>query len=164
MTADVQPAGAKPGPPILEMRGVTKRFPGTIALERVDLKVERGEVHALVGENGAGKSSLIKVVCGVYRADEGDMQFEGARYEPQGPLDALRAGIRVVYQDFNLLTSLSVAENLLFERLPSALGVLDRRTLHRRALELLEQVGLDVSPSETVERLGVAQRQLLEIA
>jgi ribose transport system ATP-binding protein len=164
MTADTQLAGAKPVGPILEMRGVTKRFPGTIALERVDLAVERGEVHALVGENGAGKSSLIKVVCGVYQADEGDMQFEGAPYEPQNPLDALRAGIRVVYQDFNLLTSLSVAENLLFERLPSALGVLDRRTLHRRATELLEQVGLDVSPSEPVERLGVAQRQLLEIA
>jgi ribose transport system ATP-binding protein len=164
MTADTQSAGAHLAGPILEMRGVTKRFPGTIALERVDLAVKRGEVHALVGENGAGKSSLIKVVCGVYQADEGDMQFEGAPYRPQGPLDALRAGIRVVYQDFNLLTSLSVAENLLFERLPSALGVLDRRTLHRRATELLEQVGLDVSPSEPVERLGVAQRQLLEVA
>lgn len=146
------------------MRGVTKRFPGTIALDRVDLTVERGEVHALVGENGAGKSTLIKVVCGVYQADEGDMQFDGAPYKPQGPPDALRAGIRVVYQDFNLLTSLSVAENLLFERLPSTLGVLDRRTLHQRAMQLLEQVGLDVSPSEPVERLGVAQRQLLEIA
>ncbi|HTT38030.1 MAG TPA: sugar ABC transporter ATP-binding protein [Burkholderiales bacterium] len=164
MTADTQLAGVTMALPILQMRGVTKRFPGTIALDHVDLTVERGEVHALVGENGAGKSSLIKVVCGVYQADEGDMQYEGAPYEPLGPLDALRAGIRVVYQDFNLLTSLSVAENLLFERLPSRLGVLDRATLHRRALELLEQVGLDVSPSEPVERLGVAQRQLLEIA
>lgn len=152
------------GSPILELRGITKRFPGTVALDRVDLDVARGEVHALVGENGSGKSSLIKVVCGVYEPDAGEMRFEGALFRPQGPLGALLAGIRVVYQDFSLLTSLSVGENLLFERLPAHFGVLNQRAMNERASKLLEEVGLDVSPSEPVERLGVAQRQLVEIA
>ena len=104
--------------PLLEIKGLTKRFPGVTALDAVDLSLAPGEIHALVGENGAGKSTLIKLLCGSYIPDAGEMQFCGASYTPQSPLDALEAGIRVVYQEFNLLPYLSVAENLLFDSLP----------------------------------------------
>jgi ribose transport system ATP-binding protein len=150
---------------ILELRGIVKRFPGVTALDGVDLSIADGEIHALVGQNGAGKSALIKVLCGVHPADAGEMLLLGAPYQPRTPLDALRAGIRVVYQEFNQLPYLSVAENLLFEKLPSRFGVLlDRKALERRAAELLKKVGLDIDPGARVERLGIAQRQLLEIA
>jgi ribose transport system ATP-binding protein len=150
---------------ILELRGIVKRFPGVTALDGVDLSIADGEIHALVGQNGAGKSALIKVLCGAHSADEGEMRFQGAVYQPRTPLDALKAGIRVVYQEFNQLPYLSVAENLLFEKLPSRFGVLlDREALQRRAAELLRKVGLDIAPEARVEHLGIAQRQLLEIA
>jgi ribose transport system ATP-binding protein len=146
------------------LRGLAKRFPGVVALDAVDLAVAVGEIHAIVGENGAGKSTLIKILCGAHTADQGEIWFAGAAFRPQTPLAALQAGIRVVYQEFNLLPYLSVAENLLFERLPRRLGViLDRRELNGRATEILRQVGLDVAPNIRVERLGIAQRQLLEI-
>ncbi len=150
---------------ILELRGIVKRFPGVTALDSVDLSVLDGEIHALVGQNGAGKSALIKVICGAHPADEGEMRFGGVTFQPRTPLDALQVGIRVVYQEFNQLPYLSVAENLLFEKLPRRFGfLLDRGTLERRAAELLNKVGLDIDPGTRVERLGIAQRQLLEIA
>ncbi|MBV9275338.1 MAG: sugar ABC transporter ATP-binding protein [Verrucomicrobia bacterium] len=152
-------------PPILELRGLTKRFPGVVALDSVDLALATGEIHALVGENGAGKSTLIKLLCGGYRPDDGEMWFSGAPYHPATPLDALKAGIRVVYQEFSLLPFLSVAENLFFDRLPRRYGVfVENRTLNQRARVLLERVGLEVDPETPVEHLGIAQRQLLEIA
>jgi ribose transport system ATP-binding protein len=150
--------------PILELRGIVKRFPGVTALDSVDLSIADGEIHALVGQNGAGKSALIKVLCGVHPADEGQMRFQGVPYLPRTPFDALRAGIRVVYQEFNLLPYLTVAENLLFEKLPNRYGILDREALQRRAAELLKKVGLNIDSATRVERLGIAQRQLLEIA
>ncbi len=156
--------GDRPRSPLLEIKGLTKRFPGVTALNAVDLSLAPAEIHALVGENGAGKSTLIKLLCGSYIPDVGEMRFCGAPYTPQSPLDALEAGIRVVYQEFNLLPYLSVAENLLFDCLPRRYGLLlDYRTLHKRASALLKQVGLDVDPHISVERLGIAQRQLLEI-
>jgi ribose transport system ATP-binding protein len=157
-------SGGRPRSPLLEIKGLTKRFPGVTALDAVDLSLAPGEIHALVGENGAGKSTLIKLLCGSYIPDAGEMRFCGAPYTPQSPLDALEAGIRVVYQEFNLLPYLSVAENLLFDHLPRRYGLLlDYRTLHKRATELLKRVGLDVDPYTSVEHLGIAQRQLLEI-
>lgn len=150
---------------ILELRRIVKRFPGVTALDGVDLSISKGEIHALVGQNGAGKSALIKVLSGVYPADQGEMRLQGAPFQPRTPLDALRAGIRVVHQEFNQLPYLSVAENLLFEKLPRRFGVLlDRGTLERRAAALLQEVGLDIDSGTRVERLGIAQRQLLEIA
>ena len=112
-------------PNILELHGLTKHFPGVVALDHVDLDIREGEVHILVGENGAGKSSLVKVLCGIYPPDGGEMLYQGAPYSPQTPLDAIRAGIRVVYQEFNLLPYLSVAENIFFERLPQHGGLVD---------------------------------------
>jgi ribose transport system ATP-binding protein len=157
-------SGGRLRPPLLEIKGLTKRFPGVTALDAVDISLAPGEIHALVGENGAGKSTLIKLLCGSYIPDAGEMEFCGLPYTPQSPLDALKAGIRVVYQEFNLLPYLSVAENLLFDSLPRRYGILlDYRTLHQRAATLLKQVGLDVDPHTSVEHLGIAQRQLLEI-
>ncbi len=149
---------------ILELRGITKAFPGVVALNGVDLDIRQGEVHALLGENGAGKSSLIKVLCGIYLPDHGEMRYAGAPYAPQTPHHAIQAGIRVVYQEFNLLSYLSVAENIFFESLPRKAGFVDFKTLYREAERLLDMVGLDISPKTPVELLGIAQMQLIEIA
>ena len=151
---------------MLTLEGVTKRFPGVLALDGVDLVVARGEMHALAGENGAGKSSLIRLLAGIHRPDAGRMVLDGQAYAPGRPIDAIRAGIRVVHQEFNLLPALSVAENLLFEHLPRhRFGIVDRRALDARAGALLARVGLeDLSPRTPVERLGIAQMQLVEIA
>ncbi|HXZ15358.1 MAG TPA: sugar ABC transporter ATP-binding protein, partial [Roseiarcus sp.] len=150
--------------PILTLTGVGKRFPGVVALRGVSLEVMRGEGHVLLGENGAGKSTLINLLGGVYAADEGEIVFDGEPYRPRTPTDAFRAGIRVVHQELAMLMEMTVAENLMFERLPQRRGVVDYRETNRRAAELLEEVGLDVAPTTLVARLGVAQMQLIEIA
>jgi ribose transport system ATP-binding protein len=159
---------SKPSPPdvALEIQGVSKHFPGVLALDQVDLTLHAGKVHALAGENGAGKSSLIKVLCGAYAPDAGTMLLAGQPYAPRSPFDAIGHGIRVVHQELLMLEQLSVAENLLFESLPrKRFGLIDRVALHRRAGELLSLVGLDdLSPTQLVQGLGMAQRQLIEIA
>jgi ribose transport system ATP-binding protein len=149
---------------VLGVQGLTKRYPGVIALDHVDLDVTSGEVHVLVGENGAGKSTLVKCLAGVEQADAGEMQLAGESYRPPSAAAALRAGVRVVHQELSLLSALTVAENLSLERLPSRAGIVDRAAMRRRASELLERVGLDMSPDTPTERLGVAQMQLVEIA
>ncbi len=152
-------------PDIIRMKDIFLEFPGVIALDGVNLSVKKGEVHILLGENGAGKSSLVKILCGVYKRSAGTLEFDGFAYEPHNPLDAIRTGIRVVYQEFNLLPYLSVAENIFFENLPRKAGFVDFKALYRNTRELLERVGMkDVSPETPVENLGVAQMQLVEIA
>ncbi len=149
---------------LLTLNRVGKSFPGAKALEGASLSILRGEAHALVGENGAGKSTLIKLVAGVFAPDEGDIVFEGAPYRPKTPREAHLAGIRVVHQELNLLRHLSVAENLMLESLPSRHGIVDYAALHRRAEALLAEVGLAIDPDRSVEELGVAQQQLVEVA
>jgi ribose transport system ATP-binding protein len=152
------------GEPILEVRELSKEFPGVLALDRVSLSVMPGEVHALVGENGAGKSTLVKALSGVHKPDGGEVILDGRPYAPRDPEEALTAGIRVVYQELNLLTYLTIEENLSFERLPSKRGLVDRATMRARAEELMVEVGLDMPPDTAVEDLGIAQMQLVEIA
>jgi ribose transport system ATP-binding protein len=156
--------GAGPAATLIEFQGTTKRFPGVLALDHVDLAIRRGEVHVLVGQNGAGKSTLVKLLCGLFPADEGHIFLEGRPYAPRNALAAIRAGIRIVFQEFNLLPYLSVAENVFFQHLPRRGGLVDFRRLHQEAEVLLREVGLEVSPAARVETLGVAQMQLLEIA
>ncbi len=150
---------------IIELHDISLYFPGVKALESIDLSINKGEVHVLLGENGAGKSSLIKILCGVYKPSRGSVLFQGSSYTPQSPLDAIKQGIRVVYQEFNLLPYLSIAENIYFEKLPKKNGFIDYKRLYKEARVLMDKVGLSKeSPMTLVENLGVAQMQLVEIA
>ncbi|MDR1482808.1 MAG: sugar ABC transporter ATP-binding protein [Synergistaceae bacterium] len=149
---------------IISVQGVSKNFPGVRALSDVSLDIKKGEVHVLVGENGAGKSTLIKILCGIYSPDSGTVYLDGAPYNPENPRAAMEAGIRVVYQEFNLLSYLSVAENIFFDKLPLKGIIVDKKKLYADTADVLKRVGLDVDPSVPVELLGVAQMQLVEIA
>jgi ribose transport system ATP-binding protein len=152
-------------PPVLEMRGIGKTFPGVVALDGVDLSLRAGEVHALLGENGAGKSTLMKILSGAYRKDSGEIVMNGVVVDIQGPRDALARGIRVIYQELNLVPHLSVAENIFLGAAPTTWpGVIDWRRLYDRAARLLADLGLDLSPATSVHRLSLAQRQMVEIA
>jgi ribose transport system ATP-binding protein len=149
---------------VLELKQITKKFPGVRALDKIDLDIRAGEVHILVGENGAGKSSLVKILSGMYTPDGGEIVFNGQPYLPQTPLDAINAGLRVVYQEFNMLSYLSVAENIYFEKLPQRNGLVNYKKLYQDTEMILAEVGLNVSPRTKVELLGIAQMQLIEIA
>jgi ribose transport system ATP-binding protein len=153
------------GPPVLEMRGIRKVFPGVVALDGVDLTLEAGAVHMLLGENGAGKSTLMKILSGAYRRDAGDIRVNGQPVDIRSPRDALALGIRVIYQELNLVPQLSVAENIFLGGAPVRWGgVVDRRALYDRTSHLLNDLGMTVDPRMTVSRLGLAQRQMVEIA
>jgi len=154
--------------PVLEMRGISKAFPGVVALDRVDLTLEAGDVHMLLGENGAGKSTLMKILSGAYRKDAGEILIDGRAVEIGSPRDALALGIRVIYQELNLVPQLSVAENIFLGAAPTRMtGVIDWRTLYARTSALLRDLGLEETapdPRTLVSRLGLAQRQMVEIA
>ena len=148
--------------PVLSLRGITKVFPGVRANDRVDLEIHRGEVHALVGENGAGKSTLMKILYGFYRADAGEIRFDGHPTEIREPEDARRLGIGMVFQDFVQIPALSVAENLaLF--FPNLAFILDRGEIVRRIETTSRRYGLDVDPSAPVWRLSIGERQKVEV-
>jgi ribose transport system ATP-binding protein len=151
-------------PKLLEMHGIAKRFPGVVALSDVDLELERGQVHVLLGENGAGKSTLIKVLSGVYRPDAGVISLEGRRVTIPSAIDAQRLGIATIYQEFNLVPQMTVAENVFLGRQPRRHGLINERAMNRRTGELLGRLDIDVEPYETVGNLGVARRQMVEIA
>ncbi len=149
---------------ILRLENVGKTFPGVVALNGITLELQRGETHIILGENGAGKSTLIKLLAGIYQPDSGEIFLNGQPYNPKTPHDAQVQGIRIVHQELNLLSHLSIAENLMLESLPRRFGIMDRARLNRRAEELLAEVGLAVDPRMPVSELGVAQMQLVEIA
>jgi ribose transport system ATP-binding protein len=150
---------------LLNVRGITKRFPGVLALDHVDLELERGEVHALVGENGAGKSTLIKIIGGVIRSDEGTIEFEGNAVSHLDPHAAQRLGISIIHQESELAFTLSAAENLFLGRQPRRLRCLiDRRRLHREARTWLDQVGASFPTKTVVRDLAISERRLLELA
>ena len=149
----------------LEIRGVTKEFPGVRALDRVSMTVRAGEVHALLGENGAGKSTLGKILAGVYQRDGGDMLFDGAPFAPADERAAALAGIGIVHQEGSLAPQLSIAENVFAGHLPSGfLGRVDRRLMADRARALLDALGLPLDPRLPVGTLSAAQAQVVEIA
>ena len=151
--------------PVLEVRGMRKEFPGTLALDNVALSVRKGEIHALLGENGAGKSTLIKCICGAYAPTAGEVLVEGRPVSFSTPRGAVDAGIAVVHQHFNLVPSLSVAENIwLGEPLPrNALGLVNWRKVHERARSVLKQVGLDVSTDAAISSLRPDQLAMISI-
>jgi ribose transport system ATP-binding protein len=156
---------AQPTETILSVRGISKSFPGVQALSGVDFELRFGEVHALVGENGAGKSTLARIIAGVGSADAGRMEFLGREYKPSGRTDAEAYGVRIVMQELNLISTLTVAENIFIERLPSRLGFVNYRKLNSTARAVMEKVGLgDIDPSTPVGTLGVGRQQMVEIA
>ena len=149
---------------LLEMRSITKRFPGVVALDRVDFELERGEVHVLLGENGAGKSTLVKMLAGAYRPDEGEILLTGEAASISSATDAQKLGISTIYQEFNLVPQFTVAENIFLGRQPRRFGFVDRWKMREEARKLLDRMKVLVDPDALVSNLGVAQRQMVEIA
>lgn len=151
---------------ILEMRNITKTFPGVKALENVNLKVKEGEIHALVGENGAGKSTLMKVLSGVYPAGtyEGEIHYEGAVRNFRAINDSEDIGIIIIHQELALVPLLSIAENIFLGNEVASGGVINWQQTFNRTRELLKKVGLKESPETLITDIGVGKQQLVEIA
>jgi general nucleoside transport system ATP-binding protein len=147
----------------LELRGITKRFPGVLANDRIDLEVTGGTVHALLGENGAGKTTLMNILFGLYHADEGEILLDGRPVRFESPGDAIEAGIGMVHQHFMLIPVFTVTENVMLGNEDSSAGFLDRREAARRVEDLSERYGLRVDPEALVEDLPVGVQQRVEI-
>ena len=149
---------------MLKLDALTKDF-ATRAVDQVSLEFAPGQVHALLGANGAGKSTLCKMIAGLILPSQGSMLLDGKRYSPNSKRQAQHAGVQIVQQELNVLATLTLAENLFLSNLPNRWGILSRRTMHRRACEILSDFGLgDLDPHATASNLGVGQQQLLEIA
>ncbi|KJS50591.1 MAG: hypothetical protein VR66_02040 [Peptococcaceae bacterium BRH_c23] len=149
----------------LELKNITKIFPGVKALSNVSLKMREGEVHALMGENGAGKSTLIRILSGVHAQDEGTVSVFGEQVHFNNPREAFFKGINVVHQERNLVPTFSVAENILLEKISEkAISLIDREKIFQEAQEFMNMVGLDISPRQRVENLSAGQKQMIEIA
>jgi general nucleoside transport system ATP-binding protein len=155
---------AEPQPPVLELDGITKRFPGVLANDHVDFDLRRGEVHALLGENGAGKSTLMNVVYGLYHPDEGEIRAEGRPIKIGSPREAIDHGIGMVHQHFMLIPVMTVAENIVLASEPRRSGVLlDYDGAERRVREISNEYGLAVDPRARIENITVGQQQRVEI-
>lgn len=167
-SADVATNDAAPttiGEPVLSARGITKRFLGNTVLAGVDLDLYPGQVHGLVGENGAGKSTLMKIFAGVYQPDGGTVHLGGDPVQFSHPVQAQRAGVSTVFQEFNLLLDRSIAENIYLGREPRRRGLVDTARMHRAAAGLLEELGVQgLYPGTTIRELSVAEQQIVEIA
>jgi simple sugar transport system ATP-binding protein len=149
--------------PVVEMRGISISFPGVKALQGVDFRLLPGEVHALMGENGAGKSTLIKALTGVYTIDEGTVTVAGQDHRFTSPADSQTAGISTVYQEVNLCTNLTVAENMLLGREPHRFGRIDVRAMNARARSILDRLGLAIDPGSSLGDHPIAIQQLVAI-
>ncbi len=150
---------------ILQMKHITKSFPGVLALNDVSIDVKRGAVHALLGENGAGKSTLIKILNGLYKADAGEILLDGQPVSIKNSIDALDKGISFVFQELNLISTLTVAENIFIGRqLKTKMGLIDRKAMNERTQQILSQLEFKLSPTTIVENLSVAEKQMVEIA
>ena len=152
---------------VLRMKGITKSFPGVRALDDVSFDLSAGEVHVLLGENGAGKSTLIKVISGAYLKDRGEIEIDGQNVDITGPRHAQELGVATVYQEFNLVPYLSVAENIFLGRQPmkgKLFRVIDRARMNTEAADLLRSLDIEVNPRTLIRHLGVASKQMVEIA
>ncbi|MFF7709561.1 ATP-binding cassette domain-containing protein [Pseudomonas sp. NPDC007930] len=164
-SAPLAPNPPPAGPCLLEIRGVSKRFPGVVALDDVQLKVQPGSVLALMGENGAGKSTLMKIIAGIHQPDAGEILLRGEPVTFAQPLDALKAGVAMIHQELNLMPFMTIAENIWLGREPlNALHMVDHAGMYRATEQLLTRLRIDLSPDETVGSLSIAERQMVEIA
>ena len=151
-------------PPILQVEGLSKRFGPTVALDGMTFELDAGRIHALVGENGAGKSTLMNVLAGALQPDAGSISIDGNPYRPSSPLDATHTGVALIHQELSLCPHLTVAENVLMGREPARWGLLDRRTMERRASELLANFSHpELRPGRMLGELPLAARQVVEI-
>ena len=158
-TQDAAPA------PVLELKGITKRFPGVLALDGVDLALIPGEVHMLLGENGAGKSTLMKILCGAYAADAGEIVFDGRAVQMKDAAEGRALGVAVIFQEYSLVPHLSIAHNIYLGREPrNRWGLIDHSRLYADAARVLADLQVDLDPRREVQGLGVAQQQMVEIA
>jgi ribose transport system ATP-binding protein len=154
-----------PPPSLLELRDITKGFPGVRALENVKFDLRPGEIHALVGENGAGKSTLVKILSGVYQPDRGEIWLRGTPARILSPAHAQLLGISPVHQELQLEPYLSVAENIFLGRQPTGrLGIVDHQRMHREARHLLDSLGVTIDSTAPIESISIAQRQIVAIA
>lgn len=151
---------------VLSMKEIDKRFAGVHALKGVDFELRAGEIHALVGENGAGKSTLMKALTGIFPKDSGEIHYLGKLFNPQGPKEALDAGIAIVHQELNMMEHLTVAQNLFIGRESTRHGswFLDERSQNRRATELFKKLNMNIDPEEKLSSLTVGKQQMVEIA
>lgn len=149
---------------LLEMKGITKEFPGVKALDNVKLKVDKGEVHVLLGENGAGKSTLIKILAGVHQPTKGQIFIDGKEVSFRNTKDAQNHGVGIIFQELNLIPDLTVADNIFFGRSPHSAGFVKKLEQINRAQEILTSLDLKISPNELVKNLSIAEQQMIEIA
>lgn len=152
--------------PLLEMKNITKRFPGVVALENVNLSVEAGECHALVGENGAGKSTLMKVLSGAYQPDSGSIKIGGTTQKIDSPIKSNHLGISMIYQELNLVPEMTIAENIFLghELIRGPFGLLDQTLMEKQSENLLASLGQKFNPRLLIKEIGLAQQQMVEIA
>ncbi|HVI40338.1 MAG TPA: ATP-binding cassette domain-containing protein, partial [Anaerovoracaceae bacterium] len=148
----------------VEMIKIKKSFGGVHALKDVTFHVKPGEIHALVGENGAGKSTMMKILSGVYREDSGTIRIDGKEVTIHNPKISKELGVSIIYQELMLAPHLTVAENIFIDRLSSKMGVVNYNQLYKKAEELIEKLGFDFNPRAFVGDLTVAYQQVVEIA
>ena len=150
---------------VLTMRGITMTFPGVKALDNVDLTLRKGEIMALMGENGAGKSTMMKCLFGTYQKDEGTIYLDGKEVNFSGPKDALENGIAMVHQELNQCLERNVVDNLFLGRYPvNSLGMIDEGRMKNEASELFRKLGMTVNLDQPMRNMSVSQRQMCEIA
>ena len=151
-------------PPVLELRGITKRFPGVLANDHIDLTLEKGQILALLGENGAGKTTLMNILYGLYQPDEGEIIVNGQPFQVNSPSDAITHGIGMVHQHFMLIPVFTVTENVMLgEESTRTGGFLDRESASKKVRNISDQYGLVVNPDSYVKDLPVGVQQRVEI-
>jgi len=148
---------------ILEMRKISKSFPGVQALCNVDFFVEKGEIHCLIGANGAGKSTLMKILAGAYTKDSGEVIFQGKQLDTDNTLLVRRSGISVIYQELSLVSDLSVAENIFINNFPKRAGMISWNEIHEKASDLLSGLNLNIDVKTKISKLSIGERQLVEL-
>ena len=149
---------------VVELKNITKRFPGVVALHNMQLAVKPGEIHGLIGENGAGKSTLIKVLTGVHMADEGEIYVSGQKSVFRNPNESAAAGVACVYQELNIEKLLSVTDNIFINKWLKKGFLLDYDTMHKKAKEVMASLGQDIDPRKPAGTFGMGVQQMIEIA
>ncbi|MEM9111890.1 MAG: ATP-binding cassette domain-containing protein, partial [Planctomycetota bacterium] len=149
---------------LLQANGISKAYPGVIALDQVSMQLSAGEVLAIIGENGAGKSTLMKSLAGLVTPDTGEIRIDGRPVKLSSVQHAMGKGIALIHQELNLADNLDIAQNIYLGREPRRFGLIDRKAMNRGAKEVLDEIGLDLPPTTSVSELSTGRQQMVEIA